>query len=150
MLTSMELPILPPHPAASISNPLALANYLRERGFRYRRRDHVTILLDIGEGILFGIAAYWLDDQVRFVAQSALAVDETKLAEIALVVERLNAGIGFPVWRVVPSLSATYTVTLDHTGALSSRSLEYAIALIRLALVRDRAVLREVPGVHPP
>jgi hypothetical protein len=146
----MELPILPPHPAVTISGPLALANYLRERGVKYRRRDHVTILLDIGEGILFGIAVYWLDDQVRFVAQSALALDETKLAEVALAVERINREIGFPVWRVVPSLSATYTVTLDHTGALSSRSLEYAVELIRLALVRDRAVLREVPGVHLP
>lgn len=146
----MELPVLPPHPTVSLSNPQALANYLRERGVKYRRREHVTILLDIGEGILFGISVYWLDDQVRFVAQSALAVDESKLAEVALAVERLNGEIGFPVWRVIPSLSATYTVTLDHTGALSSRALEYAVALIRLALVRDRAVLREVPGVHPP
>jgi hypothetical protein len=146
----MELPILPPHPAVYLSEPRALAEYLRERGLKYRRRDHVTILLDIGEGILFGIAAFWLDDQVRFVAQSALAVDETKLAEIALAVERLNAEIGFPVWRVIPSLSATYTVTLDHTGALSSRALEYAIALIGLALVRDRPRLREIPGVHLP
>jgi hypothetical protein len=146
----MELPILPPHPTVYISGPRELADYLRARGFKYRRRDDIKILLDIGEGILFGIVVHWLDDQVRFVAQSALAVDETKLAEVAVAVERLNWAIGFPVWRVIPSLSATYTVTLDHTGALSSRSLEYAIALILLALSRDRPALREVPGVQRP
>ncbi len=150
MLARMELPVLPPHPGVFISDLQGLAAYLRERGFKYRWRDHVKILLDIGEAILFEISVYWLDDQVRFVAQSALAVDEARLAEIALALERLNSEIGFPLWRVVPSLSATYTVTLDHTGALSSRSLEYAIALLRLALVRDQPKLREVHGVHPP
>jgi hypothetical protein len=147
----VELPVLPPHPGVHISDVEALAAYLVARGVDYWRQSYgVTITVDIGEVCDFGIDVYWLDDQVRFVAQSALVVEETKLAEIALAVERLNWEIGFPVWRAVPSLAATYTATLDHTGALSSRELEYAMALLRLALVRDRPVFREMPGVSSP
>jgi hypothetical protein len=147
----MDLPVLPPHPGVHLLDVEALAAYLRARGVDYWRQSYgVTITVDIGEACDFGIDVYWLDDQVRFVAQSALAVDETKLAEIALAVQRLNWEIGFPVWRVVPSLAATYTVTLDHNGALSSRELEYAMALLRLALVRDRPIFRGVPGIASP
>jgi hypothetical protein len=150
MLSNMEPPCLPPHPGLFIRGPAALADYLRERGFRYLRREDITILVDVGENILFGIKVYWLLDQVRFVVQAALDFDESRLTEIALAVQRLNSEIGFPVWRVVPSLSATYTVTLNHEGALSSRCVEYAVALLRVSLVRGQAVLREVPGVRPP
>lgn len=147
----MELPILPPHPGVHLIGVEALVAYLRERGVDYFRQSYgVSITLDIGEICDFGIEVYWLDDQVRFVALSALVVEETKLAEVALAVQHLNWEIGFPVWRVVPSLAATYTVTLDHDGALSSRELEYAMALLRLALVRDRPVFREMPGIGPP
>ncbi len=45
-------------------------------------------------------------------------------------------------WRAGAVAIRDLTVTLDHTGALSSRSLEYAVEPIRPALVRDRAVLR--------
>jgi hypothetical protein len=139
----MELPVLPPHPGVHIIDVEALAAYLRARGVDYWRQPYgVTITADIGEVCDFGIDVYWLDDQVRFVAQSGLPVDETRLPEIALAVQHVNWEIGFPVWRVVPTLAATYTVTLDHDGALSSRELEYAMALLRLALVRDRPSFR--------
>ena len=147
----MDLPVLPPHPGVHLLDVEALVAYLRARGVDYWRQSYgVTITVDIGEICDFGIDVYWLDDQVRFVAQSALAVDETKLAEIALSIQSLNWEIGFPVWRVLPSLAATYTVTLDHHGALSSRELEYAMALLRLALVRDRPIFRETPGISSP
>jgi hypothetical protein len=147
----MDLPVLPPHPGVHITDVEALVAYLRARGVDYWRQSYgVTITLDIGEVCDFGIDVYWLDDQVRFVAQSALVVEETKLPDVALSIQRLNWEIGFPVWRVVPSLAATYTVTLDHNGALSSRELEYAMALLRLALVRDRPVFRELDGVRLP
>ncbi len=147
----MDLPVLPPHPGVHLAGIEALAVYLRERQVDYFRRHYgLTITFDIGEIGDFGLDVYWLDDQVRFVAQAALTVEEAKLADVALAVQRLNWEIGFPVWRVVPTLAATYTVTLDHDGALSSRELEYAMALLRLALVRDRPVFREMPGVSSP
>lgn len=60
------------------------------------------------------------------------------------------AEIGFPVWRRVPTFAATCTATIDHTGALSSRVVEYAIALLRDALVRDQPTLRAVVGDSQP
>jgi hypothetical protein len=147
----MDLPVLPPHHGVHLASVEALAAYLRERAVDYWRQSYgVTITVDIGEVCDFGIDVYWLDDQVRFVAQSALVVDEAKVADVSLAVQRLNWEIGFPVWRVVPTLAATYTVTLDHDGAVSSRELEYAMALLRLALVRDRPIFREMPGISSP
>lgn len=147
----MDLPVLPPHPGVHLGDVEALAAYLRERGVDYSRQDYgVTITVDLGGIVDFGIDVYWLDDQVRFVASAGLLVHENKLAEVALEIERLNWEIGFPVWRVIPTLAATYTITLDHTGALSSRELEYAMALLKLALERDRPRFRETPGVSSP
>jgi hypothetical protein len=147
----MDLPVLPPHPGLHLGDVEALAAYLRERGVDYVRQDFgVTIAVDLGEAFDFAIDVHWIDDQVRFVAPAGLHVQETKLGEVALAIERLNWELGFPVWRVVPTLAATYTVTLDHTGSLSSRELEYAMALLRLALERDRPRLRETPGVGSP
>ncbi|MCY1074078.1 hypothetical protein [Archangium lansingense] len=79
-----------------------------------------------------------------------LDMDSANLAEAALAVERVNEDIGFPVWRVLPTLSATYTATLEHTGALSSRVLEYAIALLHDALLREPPVFSAQLGVGPP
>ncbi|WP_163988819.1 hypothetical protein [Pyxidicoccus caerfyrddinensis] len=145
------LPVLPPHPALYIADPGALASYLRAREVRHRvRQDRVSISLDIGEFSDSTLNVDWLVDQVRFSAIAALDVSSANLAEVALAVERVNSEIGFPVWRVLPTLSATFTVTLDHEGRLSSRVLEYAIALLRDALVRDQPVFRAQPGVVPP
>lgn len=140
------LPVLPPHPAVYIASQAALGDYLRERGVRYRvKSDRIVISLDI-PGVAM-VDAYWLSDQVRFVAQVALDVSGANPAELALAIEKVNQAIGFPVWRLLPTLSATYTVTLDHAGALSSRVVEYAVALLRDALVIDRPVFAAQPGV---
>jgi hypothetical protein len=145
------LPVLPPHPAVHLGELEALAGYLRSRGIDYSRQPYgVTIEVDIGEIANFIIDVHWLIDQVRFVAVTPLTVAATRLSEVALAVERVNAEIGFPVWRVLPTLAATYTATLDHTGALSSRVVEYAMALLRDALVRDQPVLRALTGVSHP
>lgn len=143
--------VLPPHQAVFIASRDALVAYLKDRGVRTRvRQDRVMISLDIGEYADSVIMVDWLDDQVRFVAQVALDMSTANLAEAALLVEKINEDIGFPVWRVLPSLSATYTVTLDHTRALSSRVVEYAIALIQDALLRDPPVFSAQLGVGPP
>ncbi|MCY1022558.1 hypothetical protein [Pyxidicoccus sp. MSG2] len=145
------LPVLPPHPALYIAGPGALTSYLRAREVRHRvRQDRVSISLGVGEFSDATLDVDWLVDQVRFVVIAALDVSSANLAEVALAVERVNAEIGFPVWRVLPTLSATFTVTLDHEGRLSSRVLEYAIALLRDALVRDQPVFHAQPGVVPP
>ncbi len=140
---SMTLPMLPPHPAVYLADREALAGYLRSRGIDYGLQPlGVTISVNIGAVVDYVIDVHWLDQQVRFIAPSAITIDPARLAEAALAVARVNAEIGFPVWRVLPTLAATYTATLDHAGALSSRVLEYAIALLRDALVRDLPVLR--------
>lgn len=140
---SVKLPILPPHPAVFLAGLEALADYLRARGLDYWRQPRgVSIGVDIGDVADFVIDVHWLDDQARFVAPTPLQTPPARLAELALFVERLNGEIGFPVWTVVPSLAATYTATFDHTGALSSRVVEYALALLRDALLRDLPVLR--------
>lgn len=145
------LPVLPPHPAVHLGNLEALVGHLRSRGIGYSRQPYgVTIDVDIGEIVDFVIDVHWLIDQVRFVAVTPLTVAATSLPEVALAVEQVNAEIGFPVWRVLPTLAATYTATLDHTGALSSRVVEYAMALLRDALVRDQPVLRALTGVSHP
>ena len=147
MLVSMTLPLLPPHPAVYLADRRGLATYLRARRFDYGVQPAgYTINLDIGAIVDYVIDVHWLDDQVRFIAPSAVDVAPARLAEAALAVERVNAEIGFPVWRVLPNLSATYTATLDHGGTLSSRVLEYAIALLRDALVRHLPVLRAQLG----
>ncbi|QSQ23183.1 hypothetical protein JY651_50280 [Pyxidicoccus parkwayensis] len=145
------LPVLPPHPTLYLADAGALASYLRAQGRRHRvRQDRVVISLGVGEFSDATLDVFWLDDQVRFNVIAALDISSADLAQVALAAERVNEEIGFPVWRVLPMLSATYTVTLDHEGRLSSRVLEYAIALLRDALVRDQPVFRAQPGVVPP
>jgi hypothetical protein len=145
------LPVLPPHPALYLADRGALASYLLARGSRHRvRQDRVSISLGVGEFSDSMLDVYWLVDQVRFIVIAALDISSADLAEVALAVERVNAVIGFPVWRVLPTLSATFTATLDHEGRLSSRVLEYAIALLRDALVHDQPVFRAQPGVVLP
>lgn len=139
--------MLPPHPAVYLADRDGLAAYLRARGFDYGVQPAgYTINVDIGAVVDYLIDVHWLDDQVRFVAPSAVTIPPALLAEAALAVERVNAEIGFPVWRVLPNLAATYTATLDHRGTLSSRVLEYAIALLHDALVRHLPVLRAQLG----
>jgi hypothetical protein len=139
----MPLPTLPPHPAVYLADRAGLAEYLRARGVDYIVQPlGFSITIDIGAIVDYVVDVHWLDDQVRFFAPSALNVPPARLAEAALTAEKVNMEIGFPVWRVLPNLSATYTVTLDHKGVLSSRVLEYALALLREALVRDLPVFR--------
>lgn len=144
---SVPPPVLSPHPAVYVADVDAFAGYLRSRGIDHGPQPHgVSIYVDIGEVVDFVIDVHWLVDQVRFVAPTPIVIAPARLADAAVAVERLNAEIGFPVWRVLPTLAATFTATLDHTGALSSRVAEYAIALLRDALVRDQPALREVLG----
>ncbi|MDX2087537.1 MAG: hypothetical protein SFX73_06795 [Kofleriaceae bacterium] len=139
----MQLPTLSPHPGVYLAGRPALAEYLKARGVDYSVQPlGFTLNLDIGAIVDYVIDVHWLDDQVRFFAPSAVFVAVPRLPEAALLVEELNARIGFPVWRLLPNLSATYTATLDHKGLLSSRVLEYAVALLRDALVRDLPVFR--------
>lgn len=143
----VDPPVLPPHPAVYLADAHALGLYLRSRGVDYSASpQRVTIYLDVGEAADFVIDAHFIAGQVRFVAVTPLRPLPTQLAEVALVVEHLNHAIGFPVWRALPTLAATFTATLDHEGMLSSRVLEYAVALLREALIRDQPELRRVIG----
>ena len=142
-----RLPVLPPHPAVYLKTRDELTSYLRTRGFQnFVREGYISISLDLGGPVDNEIDAHLLDDQVRFVTVTPFEIPDSKLALVALAVERINEQLGFPVWRVLPVLSATYTVTLDHTGALSSRAVEYAIALLSDALVRDMPALGKLLG----
>ena len=148
---AMTLPTLPPHPAVFLSSTEELASYMRARGLSYFVQPYgFSISIDIGEIADFEIDVFWLVHQLRFIAPSPLDLSTTTQAEAALAVQRVNAEIGFPVWRLLPWLSATDTATLDHNGALSSRIFEYAHALLRDALVRDQRVFREQLGVGMP
>src|SRR5690349_2606707 len=119
------LPVLPPHPSVYLSSSDALTEYLRERGIAYFRQTYgLSIDIDIGEIADFTIDVRWFAQEVRFIAYTDLNPAKDKLADLALAVQEVNEEIGFPVWRVLPFVSATYTATLDHNGALSSRVFE--------------------------
>jgi hypothetical protein len=67
-----------------------------------------------------------------------------KLPKLAWAIERVNHQIGWPVWRLEPDVSATFTAYVNHDGTLSSRVFEHAVAQIRQCLVRDLATFRMV------
>ncbi len=147
----MRIPTLPPHPAVFLESRAALGEYLRGRGVEHSTQPlGVTVHVDLGAIVDYVIDVHWLDDHVRFIAPSALAVPPARLAELALAAEKANAELGLPVWRLLPNLSATDTALLDHNGMLSSRVVEYALGLLREALVRDLPVFRQqLEGATP-
>lgn len=139
----MKLPVLSPHPTVFLSSIEELKSYLRTRQIEHFVQPFgVSLSFDMGDIVYYDVDVHWGLDQVRFFATSGLSVAPTQLAATALLIEQLNAEIGFPVWRVLPVLTATYTVTLDHTGAMSSRVFEYAFALLKDAIARDRPRLQ--------
>lgn len=139
--------VLPAHPSVYLTNLDALKEYLRARDLDYGPHPlGVTLYVDIGDIVDHIIDVQWLVDQVRFIAVTGIAVPAARLAATAMAVERVNLPRGFPVWRVLPTLAATYTVTLNHDGTLSSRVLEYAVALLYDALAHDRPALQQVVG----
>ncbi len=135
--------VLPPHPTVYISDVESLAAYLRGRGVDYWFQHYgLSLPIDVGEIVDFDIAVHWLPDSVRFLAVPGLTTPPARLAEVALEVERLNMHRGFPIWSVLPVVAATYPVTRNHDDTISSRVFEYAFALLRDALERDRPVLK--------
>ncbi len=135
--------VLPPHPSVYLTDVESLKAYLRGRGVPYGLHPYgVTLDIDIGEIVDFSIDVQWLVDSVRFIAVTGLEIPPARLAELALAVERLDMRRAFPMWRVLPNLAAVFTVTRNHDDTMSSRVFEYAFALLRDALVRDRPVLK--------
>ncbi|MBX3186558.1 MAG: hypothetical protein KF819_06070 [Labilithrix sp.] len=137
--------VLPPHPSVYLRDVASLKAYLRDRGVEHTHYPYgVSLPVDLGEIVDFTVDVQWLLDSVRFIAVTGLDVPPARLPELAHAVDRLDMRRGFPLWRVLPTLAAVYTVTRNHDDTISSRVFEYAFALLRDALVRDRPVLKEL------
>ena len=124
-------------PGVPLSDLAALQSHL-EKTFEVRRRDSGLSLADPPIDIDWETAHH----VVRFTTDLAIGVPAERMAAVAKVVAQANAQTGFQLWRMEPHLAAEM-VTAMIDGAVWTRDVDRAIAILRTARVRDEADLRK-------
>jgi hypothetical protein len=84
--------------------------------------------------------------QVRFFTHLQIKVPPDRRADVAAAVARGNELAGRTVWRTEPELTAEVVERTDADGAVWTREVDRAIAILRTSVARDAQALRRAAG----
>jgi hypothetical protein len=127
-------------PGVPLADLAALQSHLEKR-FEVRRRDSGLSVADPPIDIDWETA----QQVVRFTTELAIGVPAERKAAVAKVAAEANVLTGFQLWRTEPHLVAE-TVAAMIDGAVWTRDVDRAIAILRTARVRDEPELRKAAG----
>jgi hypothetical protein len=142
---SKQLPPVevPPHPSVSLADLAALEDYLGRRGVAFERVPGGITLSFMSMRVKYTIAIEWSGGQVRLTTLvPTVAIPAEQRGKLAAAIERVNAQIGQPLWRLTPGLVARVVASTDDDGTVSTGVVEEAIAVIRAAVFRDPPIFR--------
>jgi hypothetical protein len=136
---------VPPHPEVRLADLAALEEYLEGRGVAYERVPGGIALGFTESRVRYSVTVEWAQGHIRLTTPvPTVDIPPDQRERLAAAIERANAQIGQPLWRLEPALVAVVDAPPDDDGSVSSGVVEHAIALTREAVFRDPPIFRMV------